>query len=204
MSDFRDLYGKIGYIFKDEKLLVRALTHSSVSVDNYERLEFLGDSIVNFAVSKILFDDPSSSPGDLTKKRQRMVSKEPLAFLANELGFVALCKKSCALSEKKESDLYESVTAAIALDGGLDEAIAFVRRTILLAPVASADSISAIKELCEKNKWTYQASVVEVGTEKYKKFSAEVYVNGKSCGSATAGTKKDAEKAACTLALEKL
>ena len=204
MNDFRTLYEKTGYIFKDESLLLRALTHSSVSASNYERLEFLGDSIVNYAVSRMLFEDAALTPGDLTERRKETVSKKPLAYLAKQLGLVAMCKKNCAFSEKKESDLYESVTGAIALDGGLDEAIAFVRRTIVLAPGALfRDYKSEIKERCEKNKWQYVASHTEIGTDNNRTFSVEVRIDGIFFGAARGKTIAEAEQAACRVALEK-
>ena len=206
MIDFQEIYDKIGYVFKDESLLARALTHKSADIENnYERLEFFGDSIVGYAVSEMLYHDSELSPGEMTEKRKSMVSKEPLAFLAKELGFLSHCKRNCAFKDKKESDLYESVTAAIALDGGLDAAIAFVLRTIPSAISDPEDHISKLKELCEKNGWEDpEYSFVEIGGEKNKKFSVEVYVRGKSVASATADAKKQARKQAAALALKKL
>ena len=206
MSDFRALYEKIGYTFKSETLLLRALTHSSASAtENYETLEFFGDSIVEYAVSEMLFNDASLTPGEMTKTRASMVRRESLAYLSDLLGLSAFCvKRNCALSEKMRCDLYEAVTAAIALDGSLSDALAFVKRTIVLVPAFARDNKSELKELCEKNKWTYHAPHVEFGGEKNKKFTVEVYINGKSLGAATARNIRTAENEACALALKKI
>lgn len=206
MTDLSEIYEKIGYVFKNESLLLRALTHSSFSLsENYETLEFLGDSVVNYAVSDMLFQDPSLTPGELTKKRASMVSREPLAALSDLLGFSARCfKRNCALSVKMKCDLYEAVTAAIALDGSLSEALAFVRRTILLTSHYTRDYKSELKELCEKHKWSYHAPYTESGTEKNRKFTVEIYVAGKSLAVASDRSVKAAERAACAIALGKL
>ena len=202
MSDYTDLYKTIGYTFRDETLLTRALTHSSFDPkEHYERLEFLGDSIVGYAVSDQLYHDSTAREGTMTKTRASMVSKEPLAVLADRLGLSALClKKNCALSVKMKCDLYEAVTAAIALDGGIEEALAFVRRTICLAPHATVDYKSRLKEYCEKNRLSYHAPYTSSGKTN-KVFTVEVYVAGTSRGVGKGQTVRAAETEACRLAL---
>jgi len=205
MIDILTLQEKIGYVFKDESLLEKALTHSSFSADHYERLEFLGDSIVNYAVSEILFGDQESEAGEMSKKRASMVSKEPLACLSDKLGFSENCrKKNCALSVKMKCDLYEAVTAAISLDGGLANAVEFVRRTILLLPFRSVDYKSTLKELCEKNKWSYHAPNTSQTSKKGIVFTVEVYVDGTSLGVGKGTSIRIAENEACKVALEHL
>ena len=77
MIDFAEIYERIGYVFKDPSLLEKALTHSSFDRENdYERLEFLGDSIVGFAVSELLYHQQNETEGEMTKTRASMVSKE--------------------------------------------------------------------------------------------------------------------------------
>ena len=206
MSDFRQLYKKIGYVFKDESLLFRALTHSSFDADNhYERLEFLGDSIVEYAVSDMLYHDGSEREGSMTKTRAMMVSKEPLAFLSDYLGLSSLCrKKNCSLSVKMKCDLYEAITAAISLDSGFEQAVAFVKRTIMLAPHDSVDYKSELKEYCEKNHLSYHAPYTASGRDDRKVFTVEVYVGGKSFGVGEGKSIRSAENQACRVALEKL
>ena len=206
MIDFSAIYANIGYTFKDDKLLLRALTHSSFDTTcHYERLEFLGDSVVGYAVSELLYFSGEADEGTMTKTRASMVSKEPLAFLADKLGFSALCRRrNCALSVKMKCDLYEAVTAAIALDGGFESAVDFVKRTILLAPHASVDYKSKLKEYCEKNKLSYHAPHTSEGRADKTIFTVEVYVAGKSLGVGKGKSVLRAENEACKAALTAL
>ena len=206
MTDFHDIYEKIGYSFRDESLLSRALTHSSFDpVACYERLEFLGDSIVGYAVSDLLYHRDEEREGTMTKTRASMVSKEPLAYLSDTLGFSDACRrKNCALSLKMKCDLYEAVTAAISLDGGFDLAVDFVKRTITLAPQASLDYKSLLKEYCEKHKLSYHAPHTESGKDGKKVFEVEVYVGGKSRGVGRGTSILRAETEACRKALQSL
>lgn len=206
MNDFHEIYEKIGYSFKDESILSRALTHSSFDPSaSYERLEFLGDSIVGYAVSELLFHGGKESEGSMTKMRASMVSREPLAYLSDLLGFSALCRrKNCVLSVKMKCDLYEAVTAAIALDGGFESAVAFVKRTISLAPHSSRDYKSELKEYCEKHRLSYHAPYTASGRDDKKVFTVEVYVAGKSRGVGMGKSVLRAENEACRLALAAL
>ena len=206
MIDFSEIYERIGYVFKDEKLLARALTHSSFDRENnYERLEFLGDSIVGYAVSELLYHQSENAEGQMTKTRASMVSKEPLAYLADILLLSKNClRRNCALSVKMKCDLYEALAAAISLDGGFDAAVAFVKRTISLAPQATADHKSRLKEYCEKNKLSYHAPYTATGRDDKKVFTVEVYVGGKSYGVGKGSSVKAAENEACKTALSKL
>ncbi len=206
MIDFAEIYERIGYVFKDEKLLARALTHSSFDRENsYERLEFLGDSIVGYAVSELLYHQTDRDEGAMTKTRASMVSKEPLAYLADHLLLSKNClRRNCALSVKMKCDLYEAVTAAVSLDGGFDAAVAFVKRTVVLAPQASADHKSKLKEYCEKNKLSYHAPYTSAGRDDKKVFTVEVYVGGKSYGVGKGPSVLKAENEACKTALSKL
>ena len=203
MIDFSAIYEKIGYTFRDENLLLRALTHSSYDRDaSYERLEFLGDSIVGYAVSDILYFSSGKDEGTMTRTRASMVSKEPLAYLADLLGFSANCRKrNCALSVKMKCDLYEAVTAAISLDGGFPAAVDFVKRTITLAPQASEDYKSRLKEYCEKQKLSYHAPYTSSGRADKSTFTVEVYVGGKSLGVGKGPSVLRAENEACRAAL---
>ncbi len=206
MIDFSAIYENIGYTFKEENLLLRALTHSSYDrVNCYERLEFLGDSIVGYAVSEMLYFATGEDEGSMTRTRASMVSKEPLAYLSDRLGFSALCRRrNCALSVKMKCDLYEAVTAAISLDGGFSAAVDFVKRTIALAPHASEDYKTKLKEYCEKHKLTYHAPYTSSGRADKSTFTVEVYVDGKSLGVGKGPSVLRAENEACRAALTAL
>ena len=206
MIDFAEIYERIGYVFKDEKLLTRALTHSSFDRENnYQRLEFLGDTIVDYAVSDFLYKTTNKSEGEMTNLRKSMVSEVPLAELADLLMLSKNCQyRNCALSKKMRSDLYEAVTAAISLDGGLAQALDFVKRTINRVPPAAPDYKSKLKEYCEKNKLSYHAPYTSTGRDDKKVFTVEVYVGGKSYGVGKGASVKAAENEACKTALSKL
>lgn len=125
----------LGYAFRKPELLERALTHRSKSTDNYERLEFLGDSVLNYAISSELYNRfPELTEGELTRLRAALVRKPTLAELARQLDLGA----HLALGEgelksggfDRESilaDAMEAVIGAICLDGGIEAA----RETIL-------------------------------------------------------------------------
>lgn len=129
------LLQQLHYRFRDASLLTRALTHRSRGSDNNERLEFLGDSVLNLVISSLLYDRfPGLSEGDLTRLRASLVNKPSLAGVAREL----LLGQYLQLGEGELrsggfdrdsilADGIEAVFGAIYLDGGLDEA----RRVIL-------------------------------------------------------------------------
>ena len=86
----------LGYTFKDKKLLVRALTHSSAShTENYEQLEFLGDSVIQLIVTKELYLD-GGTEGEMTAQRQKLVSRWPLKTASESLGLTDCIIKGVA------------------------------------------------------------------------------------------------------------
>ncbi len=125
----------LGYAFRDPELLDRALTHRSKSANNYERLEFLGDSVLNYVVSNELFKRyPDLSEGELTRLRAALVRKPTLAELARQLelgNHLALgegeLKSGGFDRESILADALEAIFGAVCLDGGIEAA----RDTIL-------------------------------------------------------------------------
>lgn len=119
----------IGYIFKDPDLLEAAFTHSSYVNEHdaagNERVEFLGDCVLNFLVGERLFADKSADEGKLSARRAALVSRAPLARIIDGLGFIDYLRvgvgvDKTAFSEKKRSDLFEAILGAAYIDGGLD------------------------------------------------------------------------------------
>lgn len=121
---------QLNYEFNDISLLERALTHSSKSADNNERLEFLGDSVLSFAISALLYERyPDISEGALTRVRAGLVKKETLAQLARDLELGPLLRlgtgelKSGGFERDSIlADALEAVFGAVFLDGGIDPA----------------------------------------------------------------------------------
>ena len=130
------LQQRLGHVFSNPRLLERAVTHRSFSVDHNERLEFLGDSVLNLAVSSLLFEKLNQLPeGDLSRVRANLVKQDTLFQIAQGLG-VAACLR-LGDGEKRSgghkrpsilADALEALIGAVYLDAGFDPAAALVRR----------------------------------------------------------------------------
>ncbi len=128
----------IGYVFRDKSLLLSAFTHKTYSnatgEEHNERLEFLGDSVLQLSVTEDLYAAyPNAPEGKLTELRQRYVSKEALVQSEKKLGLMRFLRHSAGesnLSDKTSSSLIEAVAGAIYLDGGFSEAKAFLNRCL--------------------------------------------------------------------------
>ena len=144
--EFGPLEERIGYRFKDPSLLRTALTHKSFAseyhirqIPQYERLEFLGDSILEYISSEALYQRyPELPEGELTKKRASLVCEYTLSRITRELGYgdYVILGKGEDLTGGRERpsilcDLFESVLGAIYLDGGMEPAKAYVERHLL-------------------------------------------------------------------------
>lgn len=201
MNNYTDLFSSIGYYFKDEDLIKRALTHSSVSDVNYEKLEFLGDSILDFLIAEYIYTNyHDMNEGEMTRIRAGVVSKEPLAEISDKLGLVKyLNYGDCVASLKMKSDIYEAVLAAIYLDGGIGEATGFLNRTLMPVIAASEGIIdykSRLIEHCVRHGISYEFVVTDSGPQHKKVFQAELYLNGISRAHGKGRSKKEAEQEA--------
>lgn len=216
-----EVEGKIGYSFKDKNLLKQALTHSSFANEqkinksgDYERLEFLGDAVLELVSSEFLFHKyPDLSEGKLTKLRASMVCEPSLAFCARDLSLgkhLILGKGEEATGGRdRESiiaDVMEAITGAIFLDSGIDEAKKFINSFILSDledKVLFYDSKSSLQEFVQgimKKEVCYKL-VDETGPEHNKTFIVQVNVNNESLGEGCGRTKKAAEQQAAYQAL---
>ncbi len=223
MKDYNleTLEGCIGYCFRDKNLLKQALTHSSFTneqkinkTEDYERLEFLGDAVLEMVSSNFLFHAyPKLSEGELTKLRASMVCEPALAFCARdlELGKFIRLGKGEELSGGREresitSDVMEAVIGAIFLDGGIEYAKTFIL-SFILSDLENKqlfyDSKSNLQELMQgtlKKEFHYEL-LEESGPEHSKSFVVEVIMEGKSLGRGLGRTKKAAEQQAAYEAL---
>lgn len=209
----------IGYVYKDKKLLVRALTHPSKESDcnkNYQTLEFLGDSIVDFIVAEQLMKQyPDSPEGTLTKLRASTVSEAPLSRAVEALGVCDFL--ICGTGEKRteiwkhdsvKSDIFESLTASIYLDGGFEQAKSFVLFALkneLNNAVCTNDNVDAksrLNEVAAKNGWTVEYVLGSESGPKHKPvFKFSVLLNGKEAGKGQGRTKHEAQQNAADSAL---
>ena len=214
----------IGYHFHDEKLLRQALTHSSFANEKHlkkhsdnERLEFLGDAVLEIISSEFLYKEyPDKPEGELTKLRASIVCEPTLA----------LCTKDIALGEylllgKGEdqtggrgrksilSDALEAVIGAIYLDGGFANAKEFVLNFILNDIEHKQlfyDSKTILQEIVQENGTQPVEYILtkEEGPDHNKNFTVEARVNGKVMGQGSGHTKKAAEQAAAYQAIRVL
>ena len=142
----QELQEKIGYQFQEEALLKQALTHSSFAneqkinkLKNYERLEFLGDAVLELISSEFLYNENVDMPeGQLTRMRASMVCEPALAYCARDISlnsYILLGKGEEATGGRTRdsiiSDVMEAVIGAIFLDGGIENAKKFIYRLLL-------------------------------------------------------------------------
>lgn len=210
-----ELERKIGYQFKKKELLKQALTHSSFSneqkinkFENYERLEFLGDAVLELLSSRFFFENyPEMSEGEMTRRRSSMVCEPALAFCARDISlgeYVLLGKGEEATGGRKRdsiiSDVMEAVLGAIYLDGGLEEADKFVKKYILSDLENKQlffDSKTILQEKVQKSGMQLSYALrSESGPEHDKIFTVEAIINGKSAGTGQGRNKKAAEQQA--------
>lgn len=210
----RALASELGHAFDDLDLLDRALTHASMGNEgkpSYERLEFLGDAFLNFAVADVLYRaDTEVAEGQLTETRARIVSRKPLAAAARRLDLVNHLVSGKGLrsdergSERIMADLVEAVLGAILIDGGVTAARAFVRRHLLPKgdlgdpQTAETDSKTALLHWCQHRQLGQpRYELVEThGLQHQQEFVVRARLIDGRCAEGRARTKRSAEKAA--------
>ena len=220
----KNLEEKIGYIFTEKQLLNKALTHTSYAyehkVESNEKLEFLGDSILEFISSIYLFENyPNLKEGEMTKVRATVVCENSLYKIAKKLNFSDFLNlgKSERLSGGEDrpailADSVEAVIAAIYLDGGLEEAKKFIienlKEEIKIASqnVGQKDYKTVLQEkLQEHGEVKIEYTIIrETGPDHDKTFEAQVECNNKKLATGKGKTKKHAEMEAARRALENL
>lgn len=215
----------LGYSFKDINLLKTALTHSSYANESkeevkcYERLEFFGDSILSFIVSKhIYLNCPTFPEGQLTKLRASLVCAKTLSKFSKEINigkYIYLSKgeMNCGGNERPSilADIFEAILAAIYLDGGMKVAEKFVLRFVkpeIKHPqkIEFKDYKTTLQEIVQKNPEEVLSYVLveESGPDHDKHFVFEVHLNNNVIGKGGGRSKKDAEQNAAHEALKLL
>ena len=219
----KQLEEKIGYKFHDKELLKKALTHTSYAYENNvesnEKLEFLGDSILEFVSSIYLYNNyPNLREGEMTKVRATVVCEKSLykiAILHNFSDFLYLGKSEKHSENVRPAilaDSVEAVIAAIYLDGGMEEAQKFIIQNlkdeikIASKNVGQKDYKTVLQEKLQihgevKIEYTI---INEKGPDHDKTFEAEVKCNNKKLATGIGKSKKLAEMEAARKALENL
>ncbi len=217
---------KIGYRFRDRGLLLTALTHSSYANERhgdglpcYERLEFLGDSILGLVTAEFLYrHEPPLTEGSMTRLRAELVCEQALHKVALELGIAPHMRlgrgEEITGGRQRASvlaDMVEAIIAALYLDNGLDEARRFVlgkvlRDAELSETHRSKDYKTELQELVQRqpNRHIAYELVGESGPDHNKTFTFRVTIDGEAAGEGSGRSKKEAEQMAARCALEAL
>jgi len=226
-TDRAALEAALGHAFHTPQWLERALTHSSrrpelpATVDDNERLEFLGDAVLALVVSRFLLEEfPGWREGQLSKSRARVVNRASLFQAAQRLDlgrYLELGRgEEVAGGRQKQALLanaYEALIAAIFLDAGLDATVSFVRRTLLDealrvhgAELGEPDHKSTLQEWLQARGESpaHYRLVRTEGPEHRKRFWVEVRMKERALATAEGDSKKQAEQAAARQALEHL
>ncbi len=222
MMDYTPLMQEIGYTFQNIRLLEKALTHSSFANEgqgdgeHYERLEFLGDSVLGFITARYLFDKDRGPEGELTKLRAAVVCEKALCSYSKQLGigkYMRLGRGEQHSGGRERpsilADMYEAVLAAIYLDGGMEPAEKFVLRFII--PEAESqrrrqfkDYKTALQEIVQQSPGERLEYVLSgaSGPDHNKTFITEVHLNSNVIGVGRGRSKKESEQQAAREALK--
>lgn len=222
MSKIDVLEEKIGYKFKNKKLIEQALSHSSYANErkqpggSNERLEFLGDSVLSIVVSDFLYKNLNVPEGELTKMRASLVCEKSLHIFAKQISlgdYLHLGKGEENTGGRQRpsilADAFEAVIAAIYLDGGMEAAakhiLHFMPEDIhhFVKP-AFSDFKTVLQEIVQKNPEEKVEYVLigEEGPDHNKRFVVEVRLNSQVIGKGSGRSKKEAEQLAAKEALE--
>ena len=229
VTELAELESVLGHHFRDPRLLMRALMHSSRvperleddPVEDNEKLEFLGDAVLELLVSEELVRAfPEWSEGQLSKSRARLVNATALSMASQRIGLGQHLR--LGRGEEKTggrfkpallADAYEAVIAAIYLDAGLEAARGFVQRTLVegvmiveAERLGHTDHKSALQELLQSRGMlpgSYRI-IEESGPDHEKTFRVEVRIAGEITAVGTGKTKKEAEQSAAVAALIQL
>jgi ribonuclease-3 len=214
---------QLGYLFKDEGLLLAALTHPSKAKAgqgaSYERLEFLGDRVLALVIAEWLFEVfPNENEGQMAKRHAGLVNRDTLAAVAETLGLAeALQLVSASDLERGRvnilSDALEALMGAVWADGGaptLPLMRDFIRKQwhpfLNESAAAPQDAKSALQEWAQGRGLPLPTYTVtnQSGAAHLPTYTVKVEVAGKGSAEATGTSKREAEKKAATLLFEKL
>lgn len=213
MEKLSELEKKIKYSFKNQQLLHEALTHKSISEKNNQRLEFLGDAVLQICISEYLFSLFSRhQEGDLTKLRASLVCKNTLAAIGKTLSIGSYVMLDSGFAKQGGrgnagviADAVEALLAAVYLDGGIDAA----RETVMLLWEHLVSSASPELDIKGKLQRLTQANGLEApqyalissrGPVHDRKFTMAVFLEDKELARSEASSKKEAEKKAAEIA----
>ena len=210
----------LGYAFARQELLETALTHPSAAVGSdvhYERLEFLGDAVLDLAIADLLMRKfPTAKEGPLSKQRASIVNARTLALKAQAIelnGMMRLGKGEEKSGGREKTSIlaavFEAVIGAIYTDGGLEPAQQVVERLFendIGGPSAERDYKTELQEIAYRHFRTQPVYelVGSEGPDHAKRFTTRIRIAGRDLGVAEGGSKKQSEQAAARLALDRI
>ena len=221
MKKIEELEQNLAYKFKDKELLIKALTHKSLKKPyNNERLEFLGDAVLDLVVGEYLFFKFSNDDeGDLSKLRAALVNEKSFAKIANSLNlgdfiFMSLAEKNNQGDKKPSilSDALEAIIGAIHLESGFEIAKNTALK-LIEKNFPKIDAKNLIKDYKTKLQEITQSKIGQTpqyetlrafGPDHLKQFEISLLIDGKEYARSIAGSKKEAQQMAAKIALEKL
>ena len=211
---------KINYIFHNKEYLNQAFTHKSLNTEprkNYERLEFLGDAVIDIIVSRELMRDfPEGDEGLLTQRRAALVQKPYLASIGHLLDLMdyLMIEKSVDLeiekiAEKQQANLFEALIGAIYLDGGLEPCRKLILETVWTYRYEAWKTTNykgKLIEFCHSKNIENPLFLVKdiTGPDHQRTFEIQVKIGLKKYSSGMGTNKKTAEQIAAKLALEEM
>lgn len=215
--DISVLETALGHRFSNQAYLRLALTHPSCGAQNNQRLEFLGDAVLQLSMSDIVFHaHPEEEEGGMTFLRARMVREETLCAVARHLNLGAYLRMDhgCEMTGGRQrpavlADAMEAVLAAVYLDAGFDEAARVVRSLWPReqeVPLPVTDNKTALQELLQAHGRPSPEyhTIAEEGPAHLRVFTVAVYSEDKPLGQGSGNSKKKAEQAAAGAALAAL
>ena len=211
---------KINYLFHNRDYLVQAFTHKSISAsprENYERLEFLGDAVIDIIISRELMREfPEGDEGLLTQRRASLVRKSFLAKISTMLDLLNHINIESSvnmniekIAEKQQANLYEAIIGAIYLDGGIEPCRNLILNTIWAHRSEAWKATNYKGKLIEychiKDIGSPIFNVIDVsGPDHQKTFEIEVKIDDRSFPTGMGLDKKSAEQIAAKIALEQM
>jgi ribonuclease-3 len=221
MNNYQELEERLSYSFKDKELIIEALTHKSFKKPyNNERLEFLGDAVLDLIVGEFLFYKfPNSDEGILSKTRASLVNENGFTMIAKKINlgkylYLSLAEENNKGREKSSllSNAFEAIIGAIYLEGGLDIVKDIVIKLLnetheqIDLRSLSRDFKTALQELTQSTHGitpTYEL-IRSFGPDHKKEFEIAIVLHGETISKAQGKSKKEAQQRAAEIALKEL
>ncbi len=221
MSDYSKLEKCLGYQFKDKNLIVEALTHKSYKKPyNNERLEFLGDAVLNLIVGEYLYNKfPKSNEGELSKIRASLVNETGFTKLAKDINlgdyiYISVAEERNNGRKKASilSDAFEAIMGAIYLESGLNNLKPIMLQLLensydkINLDVLFSDYKTALQEITQSMFGSIPEYKLEksYGPDHQKEFEVSIWIDDKNYGTAKGKSKKLAQQAVAKIALDQL